>query len=63
MNILTKQVGASVNAPNLMRKLTLTVQGHKVNLLFAEAENPTITALIKKTLLDSYMQKEASDIA
>ena len=36
------------------QKITTTVQGHKVVLIFAEKANPFVSEQIKQTLLNTY---------
>lgn len=38
------------------QKITTTIQGHKVILIFADKANPLLAEQIKQTLLNTYTQ-------
>ena len=38
------------------QKITTTIQGHKVVLIFADKVNPCVAEQIKQTLLNTYIQ-------
>ena len=38
------------------QKITTTIQGHKVVLIFANKANPYVAEQIKQTLLNTYIQ-------
>ncbi|MFQ8818330.1 MAG: hypothetical protein ACLR8R_04110 [Oscillospiraceae bacterium] len=35
----------------------MTIEGHKVTISFAQKANPTLSALVRNTLLDAYIRK------
>jgi len=39
-------------------KITTTIQGHKVMLIFADKANPCVAEHIKEILLDNYTQQQ-----
>ena len=39
------------------RQIQLTIEGHKVTISFAQEANPTLSALVRNTLLDAYIRK------
>ena len=39
---------------NKAKKITTTIQGHKVVLIFADKANPCMAEQIKQTLLNTY---------
>jgi len=39
-------------------KITTTIQGHKVVLIFADKANPYVSEQIKEILLDNYTQQQ-----
>ena len=41
---------------NKTNKITTTIQGHKVVLIFTEKANPYVAEQIKQTLLNTYIQ-------
>lgn len=41
---------------NKTKKITTTIQGHKVVLIFADKANPCISYQIKQTLLNTYIK-------
>ena len=41
---------------NKAKKITTTIQGHKVVLIFADKANPCMAEQIKQTLLNTYIQ-------
>lgn len=56
-HITEKQVGDQVQ---------MTIDGHKITLSFAEKNNPTLSAVVRNTLLDAYIKRvglEAEDRA
>lgn len=38
-------------------KIQMTIDGHKVTISFAQEANPTLSALVRNTLLDAYIRK------
>ena len=36
----------------------MTIEGHKVTVSFAQEANPTLSALVRNTLLDAYIRKK-----
>lgn len=38
-------------------KIQMTIEGHKVTISFAQEANPTLSALVRNTLLDAYIRK------
>lgn len=47
-HITEKRVGNQIH---------MTVDGHKVTLSFAEKHNPTLSAVVRNTLLDAYIKR------
>lgn len=39
------------------RQIQMTIEGHKVTISFAQEANPTLSALVRNTLLDAYIRK------
>lgn len=39
------------------RQIQMTIEGHKVTVSFAQEANPTLSALVRNTLLDAYIRK------
>lgn len=39
------------------RQLQMTIEGRKVTVSFAQEANPTLSALVRNTLLDAYIRK------
>lgn len=39
------------------REIQMTIEGHKVTVSFAQEANPTLSALVRNTLLDAYIRK------
>lgn len=39
------------------KQITLMIDGHKVSIGFAQEYNPKLSALVRNTLLDSYIRK------
>ena len=39
------------------RHIQMTIEGHEVTLSFAQEPNPTLSALVRNTLLDAYIRK------
>ena len=39
------------------RQIQMTIEGHDVTLSFAPEPNPTLSALVRNTLLDAYIRK------
>ena len=39
------------------RQIQMTIDGHEVTLSFAQEPNPTLSALVRNTLLDAYIRK------
>ena len=39
------------------RQIRMTIEGHEVTLSFAQEPNPTLSALVRNTLLDAYIRK------
>ena len=39
------------------RQIQMTIEGHKVTISFAQETNPTLSALVRNTLLDAYIRK------
>lgn len=40
------------------RQIQMTIEGHKVTVSFAQEANPTLSALVRNTLLDAYIPKK-----
>ena len=38
-------------------QIQMTIEGHKVTISFAQEANPTLSALVRNTLLDAYIRK------
>ena len=38
-------------------QIQMTIDGHHVTISFAQEENPTLSALVRNTLLDAYIRK------
>ena len=38
------------------RQIQMTIEGHKVTISFAQEANPTLSALVRNTLLDAYVK-------
>lgn len=39
------------------RQIQMTIECHKVTVSFAQEANPTLSALVRNTLLDAYIRK------
>ena len=39
------------------RQIQMIIEGHEVTLCFAQEPNPTLSALVRNTLLDAYIRK------
>ena len=39
------------------RQIQMIIEGHEVTLSFAQEPNPTLSALVRNTLLDAYFRK------
>ena len=39
------------------RQIQMTIEGHKVTISCAQEANPTLSALVRNTLLDAYIRK------
>ena len=39
------------------RQIQMIIEGHEVTLSFAQEPNPTLSALVRNTLLDAYVRK------
>lgn len=39
------------------RQIQMIIEGHEVTLSFAQEPNPTLSALVRNTLLDAYIRK------
>ena len=39
------------------RQIQMIIDGHTVTLSFAQKPNPTLSALVRNTLLDAYIRK------
>lgn len=50
---MVNQVTEKKNA----RQMQMTIDGHTVTLSFAQEPNPTLSALVRNTLLDAYIRK------
>ena len=50
---MVNQVTEKKNA----RQMQMTIDGHMVTLSFAQEPNPTLSALVRNTLLDAYIRK------
>ena len=42
------------------RQIQMTIEGHKVTISFAQEANPTLSALVRNTLLDAYIRNGLS---
>ena len=40
-----------------IRQIQMTIDGHTVTLSFSQEPNPTLSALVRNTLLDAYIRK------
>lgn len=49
-------VNQSTEKKNI-RQIQMTIEGHKVTVSFAQEANPTLSALVRNTLLDAYIRK------
>lgn len=38
-------------------QIQMIIEGHKVTISFAQEANPTLSALVRNTLLDAYIRK------
>lgn len=38
-------------------QIQMTIEGHKVTISFAQEANPTLSSLVRNTLLDAYLRK------
>ncbi len=45
--------------PTKPNQMNMTIDGHKVTISFAQEYNPTLAALVRTTLLDAYIKKNA----
>ncbi len=43
--------------PAKPKQMNMTIDGHKVTISFAQEYNPTLAALVRNTLLDSFIRK------
>lgn len=43
-------------------QIYMTVDGHKVTLSFAEKNNPTLSAVVRNTLLDAYIKRVGLEV-
>ncbi len=41
----------------ITRQIQMIIEGHEVTLSFAQEPNPTLSALVRNTLLDAYIRK------
>lgn len=39
------------------RQIQMIIEGHEVTLSFAQEPNPTLSALVRNTMLDAYIRK------
>ena len=39
------------------RQIQMTIEGHKLTISFAQEANPTLSSLVRNTLLDAYLRK------
>lgn len=38
-------------------QIQMTIEGHKVTISFVQEANPTLSSLVRNTLLDAYLRK------
>lgn len=43
--------------PAKSKQVNMTIDGHQVTISFAQENNPTLAALVRNTLLDSFIRK------
>jgi len=48
---------------NKIQKITTTIQGHKVVLIFADKANPCVAEQIKQIMLSNYAQRQQQKTA
>lgn len=46
-----------VNICHYGDQIQMTIDGHHVTISFTQEENPTLSALVRNTLLDAYIRK------